>query len=340
MTGRAAIVALLLFSLPLGAAVSVVSTTQLQGELADALDVRWSAERELVLALGKKGLARYDVDTRESRRIVNGSRRDGFFYAARLGLSRGYIVPGSSFAALAWMRNAPGAALSPQIPFDMIVDLDVYGDQLAVLGARRADDGRWAPEGAIVWVGTLSKGLSDLRPLHYSETGSGAKALDRCHYFNTGTVRYMRDGSLVVIPAIEAGVFVYDLSGKLLQTWDDDPIGFQHRCELSQQQAYDLAIRPTEQWQWLNARTILDDVIPLPNGIGVFTRKFSGGAMHWTLSVLRNGKVAQRIPLPFTGGERSFVRADVRGKQIALLLIEYATQKTPDGARLAIMELQ
>jgi hypothetical protein len=221
----------------------------------------------------------------------------------------------------------------------MILDLDVYGDMLAVLGARRDSDGRWAPEGGIAWVGSLSKGLKDLRPIHYSETGSGAKALDRCHFFNTGAIRFMRDGSLLVVPGVESGMYLYERSGKLLKTWDTQPLGFYDRCEFSEAESQAMALAPSAKWQYLNTRTVLDDVIPLAGGVGVFTRQFSNGKMHWTLSVVKDGRVEERIKLPFTGGERSFVRADVRGKQIALLLVEYATSKAPDGARLAIMEL-
>lgn len=316
------------------------SEARLAGDLADALDVRWANAEEVILAGAKRGVFRRNLRSGHTQRILDGSAPDGFFYCSRLGYSSSFLVPGSPFAALAWRRNTPGASLSSQFPFDMILDLDVYGDTLAVLGARRADDGRWAPEGGIAWVGSLEKGLKDLRPIHYSETGSGAKALDRCHFFNTGAIRFQRDGSLLVVPGVEPGMYLYERSGRLLKTWDTQALGFYDRCEFTEKQSHAMAIAPTATWEYLNARTVLDDVITLPGGgIGVFTRTFTNGAMRWTLSVVKDGNVEQRIALPFSGGERSFVRADVRGKQIALLLVEYATPKTPDGARLAILEL-
>jgi hypothetical protein len=320
-------------------ALKVRSETRLNGDLVDALDVRWANADEVVLAAAKNGVFRHRVSTGKTQRIIGSAAPQGFFYSSRLGYSSSYIVPGSPFAALAWIRNAPDATLSPQFPFDMILDLDVYGDTLAVLGARRAGDGRWAPEGGIAWVGSLSKELKDLRPIHYSETGAGAKALDRCHFFNTGAIRFLRDGTLVVAPGVEPGMYHYERSGKLLKTWDTHPLGFFDRCEFTEKEAHAMATAPTATWQYLNARIILDDVIPLAGGVGVFTRQFAKGKMRWTLSVVKDGRAEQRIELPFTGGERSFVRADVRGKQIALLLVEYATSKAPDGARLAIMEL-
>jgi hypothetical protein len=301
--------------------------------------VRWADAENVILAGAKQGVFRWHVPSGRTERIIGGSGPGGFFFSSRLGYSSSYIVPGSPFMALAWTRNAPGATLSPHFPFDMILDLDVYGDMLAVLGARRAGDGRWAPEGGIAWVGSLSQGLKDLRPIHYSETGSGAKALDRCHFFNTGAIRFMRDGSILVVPGVESGMYLYERSGKLLKTWDTQPLGFYDRCEFSEAESQAMALAPSAKWQYLNTRTVLDDVIPLAGGVGVFTRQFSKGKMRWTLSIVKDGRVEERIELPFTGGERSFVRADVRGKQIALLLVEYATAKAPDGARLAIMEL-
>lgn len=321
-------------------ALTLRSETRLDGNLSDALDVRWADAENVILAVAKQGVFRRHVASGRTERLIGGSGPGSFFFSSRLGYSSSYIVPGSPFMALAWARNTPGASLSPHFAFDMILDLDVYGDTVAILGARRASDGRWAPEGGIAWVGSLSEGLKDLRPIHYSETGSGAKALDRCHFFNTGAIRFMRDGSIVVVPGVESGMYLYERGGKLLKTWDTQPLGFYDRCELSEQQSHAMALAPTSKWQFLNARTVLDDVIPLPGGgIGVFTRQFADDRMRWTLSVVRDGKVEQRIALPFTGGERSFVRADIRGKQIALLLVEYATSKAPDGARLAMLEL-
>ncbi|HVG25067.1 MAG TPA: hypothetical protein VND45_12980 [Thermoanaerobaculia bacterium] len=326
--------------LPPAPALTLRRITNLSGDLAEALDVRWSSADEVVLAAAKNGVFRHNLTTGKTERILGSAAPRGFFFSSRLGLSSSFVVPGSPFAALAWTRNAPGATLSPQFPFDMILDLDVYGDTLAVLGARRAADGRWAPEGGIAWIGSLEKGLKDLRPVHYSESGGGAKALDRCHFFNTGAIRFLRDGTLLVVPGVEPGMYLYEPGGKLLKTWDTQPLGFFDRCEFTEKQGHAMGAAPTATWQYLNARTVLDDVIPLPGGtIGLFTRRFTQGKMHFTLSVVNDGKVTQRIELPLSGGERSFVRADVRAKKIALLLVEYATAKTPDGARLAILEL-
>lgn len=175
---------------------------------------------------------------------------------------------------------------------------------------------------------------------HSVRAAPGAQALNRCHFFNTGAIRFLRDGSIVVVPGVEPGLYLYDRSGKLLKAWASAPLGYLDRCELEDEESLAMGVAPTGRWQYLNARTMLDEVIPLRDAIGVFTRKHAQGKMHFTLSVVRDGKIQQRIALPFTGGERSFVRADVRGNQIALLVIEYASSKTPDGARLVLMEIQ
>jgi len=327
---------------PARAALSlkVLSEAPLTGELADALDVRFADADTVILAVAKQGVFRRNLQTGRSEQILGSASPHGFFFSSRLGYSSSFLVPGSSFAALAWRRNMPGSSLSPQFPFDMILDLDVYGDTLAVLGARRSEDGRWAPEGGIAWVGSLEKVLKDLRPIHYSETGGGARALNRCHFFNTGAIRFLRDGSILVVPGVEPGLYLYDRAGKLLKAWASAPLAYSDRCELEEEQSLAMGVAPTALWQYLNSRTMLDEVIPLRDAIGVFTRRYSQGKMHFTLSVVRDGRVQQRIALPFTGGERSFVRADVRGKQLALLVIEYASSKTPDGARLVLMEIQ
>ena len=59
-----------------------------------------------------------------------------------------------------------------------------------------------------------------------SRAREGAEPLDRCHFLNTGSVRFLRDGTLLVVPAVEQGMYLYERSGKLLKTWDMQPIGF------------------------------------------------------------------------------------------------------------------
>lgn len=320
----------------------VISTTRLKEPIAMALDIRWASDQEVFLAAGRGGVYRYDLASRRSERVVAGEGSPGgFFFSKRLAASGTFLVTGAMFAGFSSMANAKGATLSPMVPFDVIVDLDVYDDTVAILGARRDEQGRWAPEGAIVWIGSLRKKLSDLRPLHYSEAGSGARPLDRCHFFDSGAVRFQRDGSLVVIPGVEPGMFVYDRFGKLLHASSTNDFGFLDRCALSDDESFALAARSSLRWEWMNKRTILDDIIPLPGPtVGLISRRWTKGTMSWSLTTVRDGKVVSRLTLPVNGRAQSFVRADIRGTRIALLIVEYATSTSPDGARLEIMELE
>ncbi len=321
----------------------LVSTVRLEGGAADALDVRWLSDREVLLGAGRKGTFAYDVQSGATRTVVGGTGASGgFAYVARLGISPAYIVTAGLFGEVAWLSTAPGATLSPRVPFDMILDADVYDDTLVVLGARRDAKGKWAPEGAIAWIGSLRQNLRDLRPLHYSEFGSEPKSLNNCHYLGSGAARFLRDGTLLVIPTVEQGMYLYDRSGKLLKTWPTEGLGFRDRCDLTAEQIVTYSVQPTARWKFLNSTTVLDEVIPLPGiagGAGLIKRTQSGGAMRWTLHVLRDGKVQATYPLPVTAGERAALRADVRGRKVALLIIEYRTDKNPDGARLLFMEL-
>lgn len=345
MLARCLITALLLSTATSGAGaprLRVVSTTQLQDPLSFALDIRWASDHEVFLAAGRGGVYRYDLASARSERVVAGEGSPaGFFFSNRVAASRAFLVTGAMFAGFSSMPNVKGAALSPMVPFDVIVDLDIYDDTVAILGARRDERGRWAPEGAIVWTGSLRKQLRDLRPLHYSEAGSGAEPLNRCHFLDSGAVRFLRDGSLVVIPGVEPGMFVYERSGKLVHAWPSKELGFLDRCGLGEDEFLTLAARSSLRWEWMNKRAILEDILPLPGEVvGLISRRWSAGAMKWSMTIAKEGKVVSRLALPITEPEESFVRADVRGKRIALLLVEHAASKSKHGARLIIMELE
>jgi hypothetical protein len=57
-----------------------------------------------------------------------------------------------------------------------------------------------ARDGTIAWIGSLSKGMADMRPLMKGRAKPGGKDMARCSILETGAIRFMPDGSVIVVP--------------------------------------------------------------------------------------------------------------------------------------------
>jgi hypothetical protein len=287
-----------------------------------AIDVRWASDRSVYLPAGRKGT--FEVPLEENGKvkemIPGEGKTGGFFFANRVAVSSQYLVVGSPVYAVTW-RKLTQPARSEEA-FDNVEDLDVFEDRLLVLGARRDDQGNYAPEGAIAWLGSLSKGLSDLRPVLYDRAGPGAKTFGSCLNFEIGAVRFLRDGSFLVVPGVQPGAHLYNAAGKLVRTWDTGALGLDTDCSsLRHEQARRLAVDPAARFDWVNQRRILEDILPLPQGPGLIVRKVVQGQIRWELKILSDEIATYEIPVP---SERplAHLRGDVRGNKIALLVYE------------------
>jgi hypothetical protein len=255
----------------------------------------------------------------------------------RVAASREFLVVAAPVFSLRWKR--PGGT-SHNLAFAAIVDVDVYRNRLLILGAQKDERERFAPDGAIAWLGSLDKGLSDLRAVHYSASGPGAKTMGACGPLDLGAVRFLGNGSFVIVPGVEPGAFLYDPAGKLVRTWDTTAIGLDDDCAgLSREQQLLLSAQPEPRYAWLNQRRLLDDVLPLPQGPGLIVRSVSQGRTRWQLKQLRRdgGIDTYDIPVP-SHTALSHLHGDVRGGRIVFLLSEYGKDGPTAPARLVLAE--
>jgi hypothetical protein len=94
----------------------------------------------------------------------------------------------------------------------------------------RADEQpNFSPDGAIAWIGSLDKRLSDPRAAAFSTTGPGAAAMMACGGFGLGYVRLLADGSLLMIPGIQPKAELFDASGEPELAWDTAALGIDGR---------------------------------------------------------------------------------------------------------------
>lgn len=321
--------------------IRVVSDRLLQGGAATALDVRWASDDSIYVSSYVAGVHRVNTASGKVAPAAFVESGRNCRSCSRLGVSDRYVVTAFPAFQMAWKEwNRPRIH---NYLFDAVVDLDLHGDRLLMLGSR-SEGGRWAPDGAIAWTGSLDEQLKDLRPILFSRQGPKAMTISRCGFLEPGAVRFASDGSFVIVPGVEPDVYLYDRTGKLVHTWQTTSLGFVDRCDLTEPQVDELSRDPEQRARWRAARVMVDDVLITAAGPALLLHEFRAGAARWTMVVLQRNGPPRRIVLPFSiQSDVASLRADVRGNRIAFLIRtsgQWRPKATPAPARLIIAELR
>ena len=257
-----------------------------------------------------------------------------------LGVSREYLVAAAPAHVMSWVsRTVPDPKpVSIEMDFNTLIALDVSGDRILVLGLRKLEKGALAEDGAIAWTAKLGKKLTQVQPVQFSISGPGAHDTDACSIMHMGKVRFLPGGSFVVAPGGEPGIFVHDASGKLVKTWQAETVGFDAGCPITEDEMYKYSADPRARFRWLNQRRVLDEILPLPTGIGFVIRTRSNSLTRWQLKVLSpDGKVIT-YDIPVTSpSEYARLAGDVRGNRIAFLLNLDSFETPPAGSQHLII---
>jgi len=309
-----------------------------------ARDVRWAGPSEAYVSIGNRGVVRTRVDsTAQLTSMIPAGDSSGLSISGLVGVGQTHVLIGSPMGSVGWIPLAGTARKVDHKSLLTVMDIDAQADTAAVLGSDRGPLQGLSRDGTIAWIGSLSKGLSDLRPLMKGRSKPGAKDMARCSILETGAIRFMQDGSLIVVPGAEPGVSRYSASGKLMQTWDTEPLGIVDDCSIADNELHLIASDFKSRIDWYASRVILDEILPLPGGPALLLRRVEKGVTKWDLVTLpyRGGK-SERVALPVTmPTPRAHVRGDVRGNQIILLLFEdpLPRQKPVAPPRLVVLSI-
>lgn len=308
-------------------AVNILAVRDLPLALNKVFDVRWADDESVYLGSSKRGVIKVQINSEQSQHKVvmpAGAGRPGWGYS-RLGLSQLYMAGAATAFFVAWQELPQGPVKWEY--FEVIADLDVFEDQLVLVGARKDDDQQYSPDGAIAWIGSLKRGLDDLRPVHFSIAGPGARPMDACGSFNLGKARFLQDGSFLILPGVEPGLYQYSDAGKLMRTWQTEELGVDAECGLSDKEMHHLSEDLTARAEWVNQRRTVDEILPLPEGPGLILRRTSDTATTWQLKVQGIDREVKVVDLPFSGPSPHWhLRADLRGQRIVFLLLEYVAE--------------
>jgi hypothetical protein len=314
-------------------ALHILSDTVLGEAFRLAKDVRWASDHSVVLALIKSGVVEYNLDgkTPPKQLIPGASAPGGFRYSDKVAFSSRYVAAGDWLQSVTW--RPLDSAVRKEEAFDCLHNLDVGGSRFAVVGVRRDTQGKFSPDGVIAWIGSLDKDLTDLKPLLYDAGGPGAPNLGACCAFSLGATRFLADGSLVVVPGVQPGIYRFDTQGKLLQTVDTVALGINTDCAgIGKERMAPMARDPSLRMAWINDRRTVDEVLPLPAGPGLLIRSVQQGQVRWTLKVLHSDGSVEVYDVPVQAPNLfAHLKGDFRQGRLVLLLWGSPPHRNPDG---------
>ena len=316
----------------------ILSRTPLPTASSVARDIRWASENSVYVAHAIDGVSELGLEGAKKRALVPatghlgriqvpgwpGGLDIGFY--GRLAASGETLAVSGQAWFLAWRSLKLGGDRSYRLetrPFANPEAFDLQGDRVLLLGMRD-NIYRLGVEshGEIAWLGTLSSGLADLKPIYYDRSGPRMPAFCHCRARMLGAARFLGDGSFVLVPGFEKGVHLFSPSGQLERSWTGEQLGVDTDCTgMSAEEEEELGQKPASWQRWLNQHRTVDDVLPLPQGPGLLVRSWGAdNQVHWELEILAGSRI-ETWSVPIAGPRPTDrLRGDVRGDRIVLLL--------------------
>lgn len=292
-------------------------------------DVRWASDDSVFLARFFRGVFEVALDGRGTvrRQLMPSPEELGLQHGFKsLAASSSHLAVSSTDWFFGWQEQPQEGQekVAPELHrhhVPIVDDIDVAGDRLLFYGVFK--DAPFAPDGAILWLGSFSR-LRHLKPLLFDQAGAGARSFGRCGGFQVGAVRFLPDGSIFAAPGVQPGVHLFSAEGQLLRTWDSAAIGIDTdtACTgMSLEEVKLLARDVKARVAWFNRHRMVDDVLPLRQGAGVLVRHFEAGKVHWDLKLLHADGRIDTFVVPFVGDSPyARLQGDVRDGRIVLLV--------------------
>jgi hypothetical protein len=293
----------------------------------------------VAIAAGRDGVFEVSASAIDATaRLLAGS--DRVEYAARLAVADGLLATAAPFGVVAWRSRGAAAGWSQDVPLASILDFDAHGRRVLLLGGRRVvvageDEPQWAPQGGILFSSELDENLSALRLLLTARSGVDGKAreLAACDLLELGAVRYLADGRYVVVPGVQPGIHLYAADGRLLRAWDSTPLGFYDACDVDRRESARLAADLERRISWWQRHEVLDDVVAWEDGFALLIRSPDRTGARWRLVPFGDEGPGKALELPVQAGSPGIhLRADSRGRRLALLIFDYELADAADRA--------
>lgn len=292
-------------------------------------DIRWASDSSIYLARGFDGVTELSLEQplRELRSVVPDVKTlRGPRNYQNLAASSRWLAVGAEGWHLAWRPAGPqkiGAVAFYVQPLLIPMDIDVDGDRIVVLGEGRPEASVPAT-GGVAFLGRMSAtGLKDYRPVLSDVHGLEMRSFYNCSRMKMGAVRFLADGSFVVVPGFQPGAHHFDASGKLIRVWSQAETGLSTDCSGFSEDEADRKIFSkgvAGMTSWMSGQRLLDDILPLPEGPGLLVRSVDAQRKtSWQLRVLKRSGGVATYEVPLAGGLEDRLSGDVRDGRIAVV---------------------
>lgn len=314
---------------PLSGSLEILARVPVAGDPSPAEDVRWASDASVFLLRARDGLSEVSLSAGlASRRHLVPSIAEfggGFRHFDTLAVSGGQLLvaDGRQLATATLDLQPDGSRVYARQPLLIDEDLDLAGQRIVLLGyPRAAADATGRARQGVLWLGNVGQPLEAFRPLLFDATGPGPRALNACLGEELGAVRFLEDGSFLAVTGAEPGVHLFAPDGSLRESWTNAQLGLSHPdcADLATSQATARHLDPVLRRTRVNSMTVVDDILPLPEGPALIVRSFADGKVSWRLEVLRPAGAVTTYAIPLTSDvPADRLRGDIRGDRIVLL---------------------
>ncbi|MEO7795942.1 MAG: hypothetical protein ABIV06_14335 [Thermoanaerobaculia bacterium] len=265
-------------------------------------DIRWATGDSVFITFERDGVIEFDVGEQLSRKRelfpprhnVGGKSIQNL---NNLASSAKYLVAFGFGNEVGWRElDSTSEIQLKHVDRHYFDDVDVQGDKVAILGYP---GGEYSTEGenAYLWLGDLRSELSQWRPLRELSLPAPANARGTFSR-HLGSLRFMHNGDLLVVPVVKPGVFRHAQSGKLKAFWSPEELessllaalgGSEPRLEkqekpLSMTEATSDPEKIRSHVESL--RMVIEDVLPLGKRSAVLVRYRTASSSGFYLGVL------------------------------------------------------
>ncbi len=295
-----------------------LSPVELPIELSGAMDLRWSSEDSIVVGVRGQGLYAWKVGAKTALRIAR-SATPPYDYGRVAYSELGAVYSGALFG---FSRLEAGRTML-EGGFVLVGDLDRSASTSLVVGLRgsASDETTNRYEGYIAWLVD-----DDEEPRGLIPTMDAGRGFDWCAGAQLPVGRFVRSDRVVVVPSAEAGAYVYDTSGKLVEALSVAALGVDEGCQIQREQMFALS---NEEYatSWINQRTLVDEIVG--DGVGaywMFVRKVDqhrSKPVCWDLVKWELGETDYQEHTPCVVSSENLaarLRADLRGDRLFVLL--------------------
>lgn len=321
--------------------IRILSDVALPPAFRRATDVRWASDETVYLGVSADGTFEVSLDPAgpPPKEMIAGRSKPEGYWISKIAASTEYLAAVGPAQAVTWRRLSDPTSLEAR--FASIQSIDLKDNRLAILGARRNEDG--GSDDALAWIGSLDQERPEFRPILRSSVGSSTRDRVLCEKAPVGALRFLPEGSLLIVPATQAGASLYDGKGNLIRDWSAQALGIDSLCGVFDGSRANEVMDSGPLDAQINRWRTVDTLLPFPGGPGLVVRRVENGRTRWDLKILKLDGTAESFPLPFEGASEFFhLQGDVRGGKVVFVLYETAfdgsEKERPELPRLIVAE--